>query len=52
MSEYECPQCYRVAEWTDGQSVEAGDPVDEFWCQTCGAESPLGLCRRVAEVSR
>jgi hypothetical protein len=48
ISEYECPECYRVAEWTDGQAVAAGDPVDEFWCQTCGAETLLELCRRVA----
>jgi len=45
---YECPWCYNTAEWTDGQAVEAGDPVDEFWCRTCGAETPLELCRRIS----
>jgi hypothetical protein len=41
---YECPVCCRVAPWTDGRSVAAGDEADEFWCQTCGAESPLSAC--------
>lgn len=35
---YRCPRCYRVAQWTDGTSVGAGDERDEFWCQTCGEE--------------
>jgi hypothetical protein len=38
---YTCRSCDRSAPWTDGQSREAGDPVDEFWCQTCGEEQPL-----------
>jgi hypothetical protein len=45
---YECPQCSRVAAWTDGRMVSAGDEVDEFWCQTCGAEVPLSACTVVA----
>jgi hypothetical protein len=45
---YECPQCCRVAAWTDGRKVSAGDEVDEFWCQTCGAEVPLTSCTIVA----
>ncbi len=35
---YECPQCSRVAPWTDGRKISTGDETDEFWCQTCGAE--------------
>ncbi len=42
--EYRCPTCDRWAPWTDGMSVEAGDEHDEFWCQTCGAETPLSAC--------
>ena len=38
---YECPVCCRIAPWTDGRSVQAGDERDEFWCQTCGTETPL-----------
>jgi hypothetical protein len=45
---YECPQCDRVAAWTDGRKVSAGDEADEFWCQTCGAEVPLESCVVVA----
>jgi predicted RNA-binding Zn-ribbon protein involved in translation (DUF1610 family) len=45
-SVYECPQCCRVAPWTDGRSVKAGDEVDEYWCQTCGAEVPLAACAK------
>lgn len=41
---YECPQCCRIAPWTDGRKVSAGDEQDEFWCQTCGAEVPLTAC--------
>ncbi|MFI8191380.1 hypothetical protein ACIF8T_21595 [Streptomyces sp. NPDC085946] len=43
---YECPQCCRVAPWTDGRSRAAGDEVDEFWCQTCGAEVPITACAK------
>lgn len=42
--EYECPRCCRWAKWTDGESIEAGDESDEFWCQTCGEETPLVNC--------
>jgi hypothetical protein len=38
---YTCQSCYRSGPWTDGQSAAAGDPVDEYWCQTCGEEQPL-----------
>jgi hypothetical protein len=38
---YECPKCCRVAEWTDGTVKAMGDERDEFWCQFCGAETPL-----------
>jgi hypothetical protein len=41
---YECPQCCRVAPWTDGRKVSAGDEQDEFWCQTCGAEVLITAC--------
>ncbi|MFF4090388.1 hypothetical protein ACFYY9_26430 [Streptomyces nigra] len=41
---YECPQCCRVAPWTDGRTTASGDEVDEYWCQTCGAEVPLADC--------
>ena len=43
---YECPSCCRVAPWTDGRMRKAGDPEDEFWCQTCGAQTPLSACAR------
>ncbi|MGW0656457.1 hypothetical protein ACWD4T_48340 [Streptomyces umbrinus] len=43
---YECPQCSRMAPWTDGRMRTCGDPEDEFWCQTCGAETPLSTCAR------
>lgn len=37
--EYCCPMCHRWAEWTDGlEDSDDGEP-DEFWCQTCGAET-------------
>lgn len=38
---YECPQCCRAAPWTDGRMRKYGAPEDEFWCQTCGAATPL-----------
>lgn len=38
---YTCLRCAHSAPWTDGQSRDAGDPVDEYWCQTCGYEQPL-----------
>jgi predicted RNA-binding Zn-ribbon protein involved in translation (DUF1610 family) len=41
---FECPRCGRQGPWTNGRSVEAGDEVDEYWCQVCGAESPLSAC--------
>jgi hypothetical protein len=43
---YECPQCCRVAPWTDGRGVKHGDPEDEYWCQTCGAEVPISACAK------
>jgi predicted RNA-binding Zn-ribbon protein involved in translation (DUF1610 family) len=48
---YECPECCRVAPWTDGRMRKHGDPVDEFWCQTCGAEVPLSSCAKTALVA-
>lgn len=42
---YECPVCYRWAPWTDGTVKAVGDERDEFWCQTCGEETPLDLMR-------
>ncbi|QGZ53390.1 hypothetical protein GPZ77_34760 (plasmid) [Streptomyces sp. QHH-9511] len=45
---YECPQCSRVAAWTDGRKISLGDEADEFWCQTCGAEAPLVSCAVIA----
>jgi predicted RNA-binding Zn-ribbon protein involved in translation (DUF1610 family) len=43
---YECPECLRVAPWTDGRMRKHGDPVDEYWCQTCGAQVPLTVCAK------
>jgi predicted RNA-binding Zn-ribbon protein involved in translation (DUF1610 family) len=43
---YECPQCCRVAPWTDGRARKHGDPVDEYWCQLCGAEAPIAGCAK------
>lgn len=43
---YECPQCCRVAPWTDGRAIKHGDPVDEYWCQLCGAEAPIAACAK------
>lgn len=45
---YECPKCYRFAPWTDGVSDD--DNEAEFWCQTCGAESLLTICRKLPVV--
>lgn len=45
---YECPQCCRVAPWTDGRAVKHGDPADEYWCQICGAEVPVTACTKTA----
>lgn len=45
--DYECPRCSNIAPWTDGTTRKAGDKRDEFWCQNCGAESPLEDCREV-----
>jgi hypothetical protein len=44
--EFQCPACETWALWTDGQMAEDGDGPDEFWCQTCGAESLLRNCAR------
>jgi hypothetical protein len=38
---YTCRSCDRSLPWTDGQSLVAGDPVNEYWCQFCGEEQPL-----------
>jgi len=43
---YECPQCCRVAPWTDGRMRRHGAPVDEYWCQTCGAQVPVSACAK------
>lgn len=48
---YRCPKCGRAREWTDGRSREAGDEVDEYWCQVCGAEVPLASCERTSAPS-
>lgn len=45
--QYRCPRCSRAAEWTDGTMVAAGDERDEYWCQTCGEETPLKDCEVV-----
>ncbi|MBO3751563.1 helix-turn-helix transcriptional regulator [Streptosporangiaceae bacterium NEAU-GS5] len=45
---YRCPACQRAARWTDGTSRAAGDRVDEFWCRTCGAETPLNAMTRLS----
>lgn len=45
---FECPKCRRWGPWTDGTAKELGDAHDEFWCQTCGAQSPVSEC--TAEV--
>jgi hypothetical protein len=44
---YICPRCQRAAEWTDGIEGSGTQP-DEFWCQTCGAETPLADCEVAA----
>jgi DNA-directed RNA polymerase subunit RPC12/RpoP len=44
---YECPQCGTIAPWTDGIEGEGHGRPDEFWCQTCGAETLLKDMRRV-----
>jgi predicted RNA-binding Zn-ribbon protein involved in translation (DUF1610 family) len=38
--EYRCPQCDRWAKWTDGE-LAASEGRSAFWCQTCGAETPI-----------
>jgi predicted RNA-binding Zn-ribbon protein involved in translation (DUF1610 family) len=43
---YECPQCCRVAPWTDGRGVKHGDLLDEYWCQHCGVEVPVSACAK------
>lgn len=43
-TEFECPMCNRWAAWTNGRSLAAGDPVDEFWCQSCGTTVNLSTC--------
>lgn len=43
---YRCPGCDHIAPWTDGTSRAAGDAADEFWCRTCGRETPLASCDR------
>lgn len=48
---YRCPRCSQAGEWTDGMSVDAGDERDEYWCQTCGEESPLSDCELIAETA-
>ncbi|GHC37186.1 MULTISPECIES: hypothetical protein [Streptomyces rochei group] len=48
---YECPECSRVGAWSDGRKVSLGDEVDEYWCQTCGAEVPISSCALVATAS-
>lgn len=48
---YECPKCCRVAHWTDGRMRKHGAPVDEFWCQTCGAEAPVAACAKTELLS-
>lgn len=45
-----CPMCQRAGEWTDGTVKKSGDQRDEYWCQTCGAQTPLAWCERVFEV--
>ena len=37
---YRCPRCSTVARWTD---------EDEFWCQTCGAETPMSALTAIDE---
>lgn len=44
---YVCPACFRAAPWADGMSKKSGDDRDEFWCPTCGTESPLQDCEKV-----
>jgi hypothetical protein len=47
MKLYRCPKCQRAARWTDGTVKAMGDERDEYWCQTCGEESPLEDCEVV-----
>ncbi len=53
---YRCPQCSTVARWTDGviagfDTAMSGEPAseDEFWCQTCGAETPMSALTAIDE---
>lgn len=39
-SRYRCPHCQHFNMWTDGTD-------DDFWCQTCGAPSPIEACERI-----
>lgn len=48
---YQCPTCRRTAPWTDGRSVKHGDDVDEYWCQSCGAEVPLAAAVKVEMIA-
>lgn len=41
---YGCPACGQSGAWTDGRAIRLGDDVDEYWCQTCGAETPMSAC--------
>lgn len=40
-TEYRCPNCDRWALWTDGIEESDDEGPSEFWCQTCGDETPL-----------
>jgi len=46
---FRCPRCSTAAPWTDGRTREAGSDIDEFWCQTCGAETPLDDMEKVTK---
>jgi protein gp37 len=41
---FECSVCCRSGLWNNGRSIAAGDEVNEYWCQVCGAEVPIEGC--------
>lgn len=41
VTEYECPNCYRWAPWTDGIIDGDDEGAEEFWCQTCGSQTAV-----------
>lgn len=49
---YRCPRCSQTGEWANGTMVANGSERNEYWCETCGEESPLEDCERIDESAR